>query len=368
MALDSHFRNPTAIHRNLRVSVDSRQCINETSIVKAAKQIFCPVCLIYECQDHRREDIAYKVKKMILQKESTFCHPKNIISRSKHIERGISLIEDFGRISQDAYVAGTRCSKHCYRQLTSSSYPAYFQKNEPFLSPVVTALVKLGVQLFSYDPCSIFLLVGSETTCALIFIFLLEDYSLRKKIQQNNYEDELNSLATQLYLQCSLGTDNAGKRPRRGNNRALRAKELNSNKLNTVPICTHYFLGEDNPTNGETCQNCICRERGFCISICQCNSLTCKQQRIRCNCKEDCLKESCACYKSQLQCDPDSCGCVKIQSKQQGLQLPGCSNMEIQLGKVCKLAIGQSSILETALGTFAGQDIRKNHLVAIYKG
>lgn len=42
--------------------------------------------------------------------------------------------------------------------------------------------------------------------------------------------------------------------------------------------------------------------------------------------------------------------------------------MEIQLGKVCKLAIGQSSILETALGTFAGQDIRKNHLVAIYKG
>jgi len=137
---------------------------------------------------------------MIFQKESTFCHPKNIISRSKHIERGISLIEDFGRISQDAYVAGTRCSKHCYRQLTSSSYPAYFQKNEPFLSPVVTALVKLGVQLFSYDPCSIFLLVGSETTCALIFIFLLEDYSLRKKIQQNNYEDELNSLATQLYL------------------------------------------------------------------------------------------------------------------------------------------------------------------------
>lgn len=60
--MDSHFRNSTAIHRNLRVTVDSRESINETSIVKAAKELFCPVCLVYECEDHQREEIAYGVR------------------------------------------------------------------------------------------------------------------------------------------------------------------------------------------------------------------------------------------------------------------------------------------------------------------
>lgn len=40
----------------------------------------------------------------------------------------------------------------------------------------------------------------------------------------------------------------------------------------------------------------------------------------------------------------------------------------MQLGRTAKLRIGCSTIPECGLGAFAGQDICKDHLIAIYKG
>lgn len=221
---------------------------------------------------------------------------------------------------------GGPCSDHCYRQLKSGSYPAYFQKNEPFLSPIVTALVKLGIQMFSYDPCSIFLLTGTDTTCALIYIYLLEDYNLRKTIRQNNYDSEMSALASQFYTECSVSEQPTKKR-KVGIAKTKKAKERDANKTNTMPICTHYFLGEDQPVGRSGCFDCACSTRGFCVPLCQCDPQKCTRQRPKCNCKDTCLKESCACYKAQIECDQELCGCVKNQSKQQRTQIVGCANM-----------------------------------------
>jgi hypothetical protein len=64
MGLDNNFRNLTTIHRNLRVSVDSKEKINETTITRTSKELFCVVCMTYDCEDHKLEEIAYEVNSL----------------------------------------------------------------------------------------------------------------------------------------------------------------------------------------------------------------------------------------------------------------------------------------------------------------
>ena len=51
--------------------------------------------------------------------------------------------------------------------------------------------------------------------------------------------------------------------------------------------------------------NYSCRKRGFCDNYCFCDPRKCKIQRRGCDCKDDCSKNGCNCFKNSLECDQD---------------------------------------------------------------
>lgn len=53
------------------------------------------------------------------------------------------------------------------------------------LSPLVKGVIKLGIDMYSYNPCSIyFLLLEEKITCAHVFLFLMEEHGLMGRLQR----------------------------------------------------------------------------------------------------------------------------------------------------------------------------------------
>lgn len=53
------------------------------------------------------------------------------------------------------------------------------------LSPLVKGVIKLGIDIYSYSPCSIcYLLVDQKLTCAHVFLYMVEEHSLMSRLQR----------------------------------------------------------------------------------------------------------------------------------------------------------------------------------------
>lgn len=64
-------------------------------------------------------------------------------------------------------------------------------------------------------------------------------------------------------------------------------------------VCMHNFIGH--PTIDPKCEECVCRERGFCLPTCLCGE-GCTIMRIGCSCKNEdmCQNEKCICFTNNL--------------------------------------------------------------------
>lgn len=53
------------------------------------------------------------------------------------------------------------------------------------LSPLVKGVIKLGIDMYSYSPCSIcYLLVDQRLTCAHVFLYMVEEHGLMGRLQR----------------------------------------------------------------------------------------------------------------------------------------------------------------------------------------
>ena len=76
-------------------------------------------------------------------------------------------------------------------------------------------------------------------------------------------------------------------------------------KLDQVIAFKPCFHKGNEPCSGF---NCECQKRGFCEKYCVCNKELCKQRFKGCNCETgNCLINTCSCYGSGRECDPDLC-------------------------------------------------------------
>lgn len=53
------------------------------------------------------------------------------------------------------------------------------------LSPLVKGVIKLGIDMYSYNPCSIcYLLIDHKLTCAHVFLYMVEEHGLIARLQK----------------------------------------------------------------------------------------------------------------------------------------------------------------------------------------
>ncbi|KAL4491391.1 hypothetical protein ABPG72_008047 [Tetrahymena utriculariae] len=122
--------------------------------------------------------------------------------------------------------------------------------------------------------------------------------------------------------------------------------------------CVHY-RHNSKPVD-TSCKKCCCRQRGFCDQYCMCDPKKCKIYRFGCNCQDNCSKNTCICFKRNIECDPEICkSCFECKSK--------CNNNQITLNKVSRVVIANSEICG-GLGIFNVYPLQKGDLITIYYG
>ncbi len=109
--------------------------------------------------------------------------------------------------------------------------------------------------MYQFSPCMLWYLVDEKQhkltiTCDLIFLYLVQEYDLLKRLNFKLHRDEKSFLRAELLDPSPLPPQ----RPQR-----IDAAFYYNNKIS---ICYHYFL--DSAPHDENCGNCGCRKRGFC--------------------------------------------------------------------------------------------------------
>ncbi len=224
------------------------------------------------------------------------------------------------------------------------------------MSPVVKGVVKMSIEMFGYSPCKIWkMLIGCSPqrdkrsiSCSMVFKFLVDEYNLLSRLERKLCfsEEEL--------LRREAKGDGRELVKKHNRKKIMITHQATSQQLST---CCHYFVGEE-PWD-PVCEDCSCRERGFCMPQCLC-SPNCPIRKQGCRCKNGCTKK-CPCADSKQECDPLLCeGCYREQSK--------CRNKGITERRFKKVKIGKSTVTGAGLGLFAGEEILKDELVDIYTG
>jgi hypothetical protein len=331
--------------------VDWQDEISEVSMPKTMKQLFCWICLIYDCQLHSLEETAK-------ERSFHFAAPKNLHSPKEHIAAGITLYAHYQHLlKMDAIPAGgdCPCSPKCYRYLKKTSWEELQAKRAALLSPIVKGVIKMGIHVFSYSPCQIwFMLADRRLTCAMVFLFLVEDLNLRALLDQRLQESEAEAL-----LRVGREAEEVeGQLAVRGGRRKVRV--AHSELICEITACVHHFLNEGVIDKG--CEGCVCRKRQFCLPQCLCDA-SCPIRKRGCQCrKEDCRTEKCPCFKHNEECDPHLCLSCFSKFKSD------CRNHQVMEGGRKKVRVGRSTVGGAGLGLFAGEPIRAGELVMIYSG
>ena len=88
------------------------------------------------------------------------------------------------------------CSQNCYKNLKKTNLKRLASSKYKLVSPLVKALVEMGIYLFSYSPCDIALLLKDEKgqkdkiPCELLFLHFIEDCNLLNMISYKMHSNE----------------------------------------------------------------------------------------------------------------------------------------------------------------------------------
>jgi len=123
--------------------------------------------------------------------------------------------------------------------------------------------------------------------------------------------------------------------------------------------CSH-----EDPCSDYTC-SCV-RDRFFCTLACSWGSKS--QNFFRgCKCKGGCNKNSCTCFATKRECDPDLCGCDTCQDPAGEVACrQTCRNDNIRMRRYSSLAVAPSTV--SGWGLFAQRDIPRGTFIHEYLG
>lgn len=122
----------------------------------------------------------------MVERSNQFVHPKNKKSRKANAEAARALLSAWAEVKRSGKFTGTKCSAGCYKGATEKEYEDCANLKHVIMSPVVSALIKLGIQQFSYDPCKIFCMVR-VAPCLLVLYYIIEHHCVKTKLEIGMY-------------------------------------------------------------------------------------------------------------------------------------------------------------------------------------
>jgi len=144
---------------------------------KTLKMLFCPVCLIYDCRKHSLDENVFE------ERNYQYLSPENMLGEEEKLFSAIKLCLAHNElVSKNKLEREDPChSTQSYKRLTDSAWHELARKRATLMSPLVKALIKLGIEMHGYDPCKIWPLVHlvtpqkeqSKLNCALVFLFFI---------------------------------------------------------------------------------------------------------------------------------------------------------------------------------------------------
>lgn len=145
------------INPHISISLDQGEPINLQNLSKTMKQLFCPICLVYDCQTHL-------LSASSVQQHFQYVRPFEATQRSEERKRtALRLFKQLFVIFEQQPAEGEFCSPDCYKRLNEERWERLKGKRESrFFSPIFEGMIKMGIELFSYDPCRIHLLFSSS--------------------------------------------------------------------------------------------------------------------------------------------------------------------------------------------------------------
>ena len=201
-----------------------------------------------------------------------------------------------------SYHDGDPCSPMCYKSMTVPKLAEVESLKARLISPFIEGLIKIGTQIFSYNPCLIMNLfpkdpVHSRLSCAIVFLYFLQEGNLYSQL-----ENKINTSETDLLRHSSqTGTVvvKTGKKKKKKRKRI----NIDQDKCREISLCFHSYIGEE--IFDSNCVNCACNERGFCLPTCQCSpECSLVLQGCACKGKDDCRANKCICYRNKTECIP----------------------------------------------------------------
>lgn len=210
------------------------------------------------------------------------------------------------------------CGRDCFMGVRSS------QEEDFELDEFTIAKIKLGLQVFKFDPCNIQLYCDKdEVTCRQIYQYFQREFSENKAFPK-------------YYVNTADSTSIQKNHKRGRSKKAQNLKNLEENLKRAFGIephpCyhTHYTCTEEE----QNCmsEDCFCFKRGFCDKYCGCDLNKCKIRRKGCDCKSDCIGKKCPCHSINAECDPDLCKCC-FNTREGSQQINSCQNQSIYFGK-----------------------------------
>jgi hypothetical protein len=120
-------------------------------------------------------------------------------------------------------------------------------------------MIELGIDIFSYDPCLLYVWIGKEqtnnkgiisincqmkgVTCENLFFYLMEEYNVIKRLENNLYKSEYENL-----MNINLSTDNELNKiipsPQSKKKKEKLVFDHNNNDNYRIGCCFHYFRGQ----------------------------------------------------------------------------------------------------------------------------
>lgn len=97
------------------------------------------------------------------------------MSEEENVRRAMAVCNGYVQLLERGAVTGEPCSEGCYRRLGRKEWEMLQRARVKLLSPLVKGVIKMGIEMYSYNPCAIwFLLADQKIACAHVFLFLME--------------------------------------------------------------------------------------------------------------------------------------------------------------------------------------------------
>ena len=87
---------------------------------------------------------------------------------------------------------GAGCSGLCWKTMTRGEWESVVGRKGALMSPLVKGTIKIGIEMFGYQPCKIWRLLVNITAkpnqltanCQLVYKFLIDDHNLFARLER----------------------------------------------------------------------------------------------------------------------------------------------------------------------------------------